>query len=90
MLYALVGILSTQCLFPAMAIAAEPHFAGGITKKAQWLITVGLEGSGHHGFCDSGYLAALFHRLSSDVDVNNIQTTGGLQITQLYLYALLG
>lgn len=80
MLYVLFAkFLATQCLSAAEAITSEPSNAG-ITRKAQWLITVGMEGSGHHGFCDSGYLAALVSRSSRDVVLNNMQTTGKINV----------
>jgi len=73
------NFLATHCLSAAEAIPFEPTSDAGITQKAQWLITVGMEGSGHHGFCDSGYLAALFSKSARDVVVNNMQTTGEIK-----------
>jgi len=68
----LAGVLAYQYLWAAVAILSEPYFTG-VNQKAQWLITVGLEGSGHHGFCDSGYLTTVLQKLS---DTENVGPPG--------------
>ena len=68
---ALVALL----VWTVTAIVFEPPSSSSGTQKAQWLITVGAEGSGHHGFCDSGYLLNLAERMSGEV-VSNLQRSG--------------